>query len=505
MKRRFWSILLALLLALSSVNAASLVAEKPAAVAYAKQSGKTYKITYKLKGGTNSKKNPTTYKKTSKTITLKNPSRRGYTFGGWFRDKKYKKKISTIKRGSVGNVTLYAKWTVNKYTLKFSSNRGKGTMTAKENLKYDKEYTLPANAFTREGYVFTGWNTKPDGSGTAYDDRAKIKNLSAKSGGKATLYAQWEYQLQSDEYGNIPASESSLGVEIDPYECGVVANDGHDDHDAINEAIYQAYEAVKDTGGKATVTLKAGVYDVTVEENTTAIKMRSNVHLRLERGAILRVRRTYVRTDSSVIGFYNIHDATLSGGKIVGPGDYGGEDIYGVWIKGCKNIKVSGMEITENQCDGIYISPQQAAGYSIGNSDINIIGCNIHDNKRNNISIIDADQVSIKYCTIRNAGDRQPCCGICIEPNLNDMSGDKVCRDILIQDTTISTGRPNSSWEYRTFYTYDNSQTGHVVAENVRIVHCNFTGYFGNYNGKNVIVSKDTRIDGDAEGLVRGK
>ena len=48
---------------------------------------------------------------------------------------------------------------------------------------------LTANAFTREGYDFNGWNTAADGTGTAYVDKATV-NLTENT----TLYAQWEIQ-----------------------------------------------------------------------------------------------------------------------------------------------------------------------------------------------------------------------------------------------------------------------------------------------------------------------
>lgn len=63
---------------------------------------------------------------------------------------------------------------------------------------------LTENSYTRVGYVFTGWNTKPDGSGIAYTDDEEIYNLScadwneedsstwtATDNGTVTLYAQW--------------------------------------------------------------------------------------------------------------------------------------------------------------------------------------------------------------------------------------------------------------------------------------------------------------------------
>lgn len=69
-----------------------------------------YKITYKLNGGKNAKKNPTAYTYKTSTIKLKNPTRKGYVFKGWYLDKKFKKKVTAINKGNSGNKTLYAKW-----------------------------------------------------------------------------------------------------------------------------------------------------------------------------------------------------------------------------------------------------------------------------------------------------------------------------------------------------------------------------------------------------------
>ena len=77
---------------------------------YAQWKKTKYTITYNLNKGKNNKSNPTSYNITTKTIKLKNPTRKGYTFKGWYSDKKCTKKVTQIKKGSTGNVTLYAKW-----------------------------------------------------------------------------------------------------------------------------------------------------------------------------------------------------------------------------------------------------------------------------------------------------------------------------------------------------------------------------------------------------------
>jgi len=79
--------------------------------------------------------------------------------------------------------------------------------------------TLTKNSYTRVGYAFTGWNTKPDGSGTHYEDFAEIFNLSLydykvdPERGTVTLYAQWkesESTLHLDPAGG--AYEGERGI-----------------------------------------------------------------------------------------------------------------------------------------------------------------------------------------------------------------------------------------------------------------------------------------------------
>jgi len=65
-----------------------------------------YDITYVLNGGTNDATNPATYTVDSPTITLKNPTRAGYTFNGWTPS-------DNIPAGSTGNKEFTATWTLN--------------------------------------------------------------------------------------------------------------------------------------------------------------------------------------------------------------------------------------------------------------------------------------------------------------------------------------------------------------------------------------------------------
>ena len=94
-----------------------------------------YNITYKLNKGKNNASNPSTHY--GKKITLKNPSRKGYTFAGWYTDAKFKKKIKTIESSAKCDYTLYAKWTkVN--VAKVSITSAKNSKSKQILLKYKK-------------------------------------------------------------------------------------------------------------------------------------------------------------------------------------------------------------------------------------------------------------------------------------------------------------------------------------------------------------------------------
>ena len=68
-----------------------------------------YKITYQINGGYFAVGVPSNYTG-DEDITLRIPVREGYTFAGWYTDSAYNQKISVIKAGTKGDITVYAKW-----------------------------------------------------------------------------------------------------------------------------------------------------------------------------------------------------------------------------------------------------------------------------------------------------------------------------------------------------------------------------------------------------------
>ena len=114
--------------------------------------GGTFAVTFDTKGGsTVPVENVLNGQKATKPA---DPTRAGYTFGGW-----YTEETCTNPYGfatPVKNVlTLYAKWTINQYTITFKPENGDEDKTITQD--YGTPVTAPANP-TRTGYTFAGWN-----------------------------------------------------------------------------------------------------------------------------------------------------------------------------------------------------------------------------------------------------------------------------------------------------------------------------------------------------------
>lgn len=109
-------------------------------------------------------------------------ARDGYVFTGW--DKDPSKPVE-------GDTVYTARYRPAVYKIRFDANGGTGTM-AEQSHTYDRKQALTASAFTREGYRFTGWNTRGDGKGKAFADKQTVANLLAHDGATGVLYAQWE-------------------------------------------------------------------------------------------------------------------------------------------------------------------------------------------------------------------------------------------------------------------------------------------------------------------------
>ena len=144
------------------------------------------KITFNANGGTGEMAALMANPGYDKQLSSNTFTREGYTFTGW--NTKADGTGTGYADGATVkfdvDTTLYAQWTQNP-VITFDANGGKGIMGT-QTVNPGVSAALPANTFTRADYDFAGWNTKADGSGTAYADKATIA-VSANT----TLYAQW--------------------------------------------------------------------------------------------------------------------------------------------------------------------------------------------------------------------------------------------------------------------------------------------------------------------------
>ena len=164
----------------------------------------SYSITYNLNGGTNAATNPSAYTVESDDIVLAAPSKKGYTFKGWFDNND--NSVEKISHGSFGNIVLNARWTANDYTITFNGNNGTVNPTSLS-VTFDKEYTLPTP--TRNYYGFAGWY---DNSGNKWVDGVYTRDSDL------LLTAHWTpdsftitYNLNSGT--NNPLNPSSYTIE----------------------------------------------------------------------------------------------------------------------------------------------------------------------------------------------------------------------------------------------------------------------------------------------------
>ena len=160
-----------------------------------------YTVSYNANGGSGVPGNQVKTHGSNLKLSSTKPTRSGYTFVNWNTkgDGTGKSYVPGATYSTDANLTLYAIWKTNasggpvtkKYTIKFDANGGTGT-TKEIVCDYGSKCTLTGNAFTRDGYEFTGWNTKSDGNGVSYRDREVVKDLSSVDGAIVTLYAKWK-------------------------------------------------------------------------------------------------------------------------------------------------------------------------------------------------------------------------------------------------------------------------------------------------------------------------
>ena len=147
-----------------------------------------YTITYELNGGINVPENPAGYNVETETITLKAPTKDKYDFKGWYKDGEFTSKVTEIIQGTTGNITLYAKWELESYTITYELDGGTNAPENPAGYNVETE-TITLKDPAKPGYTFAGWYK--DGEFTD-----EITEIAQGSTGDITLYAKWVTDIE---------------------------------------------------------------------------------------------------------------------------------------------------------------------------------------------------------------------------------------------------------------------------------------------------------------------
>ena len=144
---------------------------------YAKWTINTYKVSFDSVGGSSVDEKTVDYN----TLVTKpeNPTKRGYTFGGWYEDEACTK-VYIFEQPVTKDMTLYAKWTINTYKVSFDSVGG--SSVDEKTVDYNTPVTKPEDP-TKSGYTFGGW----------YEDEAYTNayDFTMPVAGDMILFAKW--------------------------------------------------------------------------------------------------------------------------------------------------------------------------------------------------------------------------------------------------------------------------------------------------------------------------
>ena len=166
---------------------------------YAQWKVRSYSVNFDSNGGSAVASQSVKYG--SKASRPTDPTRAGHTFQGWYTSRDGGARYD-FNQTVTGDVTLYAHWSVNSYTLAFDGNGGKASESSRT-VQYGSQYgTLPTA--TRTGHTFQGWYTAKSGG-------TKVSPSTTMGAANTTLYAHWSvnaYTLAFDGNGGKPSEAS---------------------------------------------------------------------------------------------------------------------------------------------------------------------------------------------------------------------------------------------------------------------------------------------------------
>lgn len=166
----------------------------------------SHTVSYNANGGSGAPSAQTKWYGSILTLSGTVPSKFGYTFQGWATSASggvaYK---PNGQYGADSNVTLYAIWSPNPYTISYNANGGTGA-PSNQTKYHDKNITLSGTRPSKTNYNFLGWATSSGATSANYQPSSTYTQNS-----NITLYAVWQIAYKAPRISNVTADRSNSG------------------------------------------------------------------------------------------------------------------------------------------------------------------------------------------------------------------------------------------------------------------------------------------------------
>ena len=273
--------------------------------------------------------------------------------------------------------------------------------------------------------------------------------------------------------------EDAANNGIRPQTYGARGDNEADDTAAFNEAVSHLSEE------QNTIYIPAGTYRINA---AASISLRSNINFVMDKDAKLVVipngGKSYKLLRLDTISNVRIYGGQLYGDRYGHTGT-SGEWGHGICVLDSSDVTIDGVRIYDCWGDGIYLGtniedPTDPKAKTSGCKEIVIRNCVLSNNRRNDLSIVSADNVTIQNCSFNNANGTDPMAGIDIETNNSDNPNEHIIIDSC---------------------SFDGNAKGSILietaADDVQINNSTLNGTFINFAGTNVKLS-NTVINGRA-------
>ena len=177
----------------------------------------TYTIKYNGNGSTGgSTANSTHTYGVAKELTANGYTKTGYTFAGWATSAngavvyKDKQSVTSLTAENGATIELFAKWTANKYKVRYYDTYANTTTYTEVEYTYDNS-TLKFPNGSLDSFTFVGWvnsatNLSPDG---AYKYNTAVSNLTATNNAVINVYSLYSRNVTVSYNGNGATSGST--------------------------------------------------------------------------------------------------------------------------------------------------------------------------------------------------------------------------------------------------------------------------------------------------------